>query len=450
MPIAGRFVAQSSVILLAIGFLALLSIVGMTVWLNERSQRSFETLIAERDIRATAIDVRTALEASESSLRGYVATSNEIYLAPYDTAKTRMLAERETLKSMLAARPEMARLMARLDTVIAEKIELTDRIIGLKAARHDEEALDLLRTNRGKALLDEANVYLSGITIAAEERLTQAAVSQRSDTVLLRLVSIVGALVILLVVAGTAFVGLLYTKEIARSRDEVRNLNASLEDRVKRRTADLERARERAELLVAEVNHRVANSLALLSAMVKLQDSAVSNEAARQALSETQARILAIGLVHQRLYTSGDVRQVALDEYLAGLLEQLGQSMQTGGKAITLRYDLEPLTMSTDKTVNLGVVTTELVTNAWKYAYRNVAGEIRVKLHRVDGKAELVVEDDGLGINSEAPAEGTGLGSRIVTAMARSMKADVRYAQRKPGTAVSLTFDLPDSQKSAA
>jgi two-component sensor histidine kinase len=80
------------------------------------------------------------------------------------------------------------------------------------------------------------------------------------------------------------------------------------------------------------------------------------------------------------------------------------------------------------------------VTNAFKYAYPDGNGEVRVIVTAVDGKVSLCVEDDGVGKVEGAPARGTGLGSRIVTAMATSLQAVVSYEPRSPGTAATLTF----------
>src|ERR1700750_1563904 len=74
---------------LVIGFLALFAMVGMTVWLGERANTLFQETASQRDTRIAAVELRDALRTAESSQRGYLLTGNEIYLAPYDTAKTR-------------------------------------------------------------------------------------------------------------------------------------------------------------------------------------------------------------------------------------------------------------------------------------------------------------------------------------------------------------------------
>ena len=86
---------------------------------------------------------------------------------------------------------------------------------------------------------------------------------------------------------------------------------------------------------------------------------------------------------------------------------------------------------------------TEWVTNAFKYAYPDRRGEVRVRLKRLPtGGCELVVEDDGVGRSDDAAAKGTGLGTRIVKAMALTMGAEIQYLARQPGTAARLIFPL--------
>jgi len=442
MPISSRFVVRTTIILLGIGLLTLLGIVGLTSWLGQRAPGYVRDGAEAREMRTAADELRNALQTAESSQRGFIITGNEIYLAPFDLARQGVTRNMAILAPRLSQRPDM---LKELTAAVADKLKEMDDTIALKRARRDDEVMAVVNTNRGKELMDRVNLFVSSIERRAERRLSEIAEEQRDNADLLFWVSVGGGLVIVLVVGGMTFTVMRYATETAQARDEVRGLATSLEERVNRRTADLAQARDRAEVLLAEVNHRVANSLSLVASLVKLQANGLSDPAAKQALDETQARILAISLVHKRLYTSGDVRFVQLDEYLTSLLEHLETSMRAEGHGgASLHHALEPLQMRTDASVNLGVVVAEWVTNAFKYAYPGEhRGDVWVRLKRLaDGRAELVVEDDGVG-RSEGEVKGTGLGTRIVRGIASSMRADVEYLTREPGTAARLVFPLP-------
>lgn len=206
---------------------------------------------------------------------------------------------------------------------------------------------------------------------------------------------------------------------------------------------ELRVAKDRAEVLLKEVNHRVANSLSLVAALVSLQASAITDAAAKMALSETQSRIYAISLVHKRLYSSSDARYVALNEYLGGLLEHLQHSLRDQWSGTRFDAQLDTILLKTDQSVNLGIIVAEWITNACKYAYPGGCGEIRVRLQRVsEERAELSVEDDGIGRVDNEGAKGTGLGTRIVRAMADSMNATIEYGTLVPGTVARLSFPV--------
>jgi two-component sensor histidine kinase len=219
---------------------------------------------------------------------------------------------------------------------------------------------------------------------------------------------------------------------------------AKLQRERDRAEREVREARDRAEALLHEVNHRVANSLALVAAMVGLQARSGTEPAVRTALGEIQSRIAAIAGVHRRLYTSQDVRSVEISEYLASLLLDLEATLKEAGHASSVRLTAEPTDVPTDKAVSIGVVVTELVTNAFKYAYPSKkGGEIRVLLRKINsGKVNLTVEDDGIGWQGEGPAKGTGVGSRIVNAMARGLGSQVTYSDASAGCQVSLEFDV--------
>src|SRR6202034_979756 len=172
MPISVSFVVRSTIGLLTLGFLALFGIVGMTSWLNERASLNFDDVIAARDIRSAAVELRDALRTAESSQRGYALTGNEIYLAPYDAANAQAQQRLQTLKRLLPADPTTARVFSRLDVVTTDKISEMDQTIAAKKDRRDADTLAIFRSNRGKALMDEANLFLTSVVQSADERLT--------------------------------------------------------------------------------------------------------------------------------------------------------------------------------------------------------------------------------------------------------------------------------------
>ena len=237
------------------------------------------------------------------------------------------------------------------------------------------------------------------------------------------------------------------------SEDFTALLRSALEDALLRRRLERENeeaqeqvrlARDRAEAMLREVNHRVGNSLQLVSSFMSLQQRHLSDEGARAALREAQARIEAVAHVHRRLYTSGDMERVELDAYLEGLVEELGKSVGPEGAAPTISLRAQPIWVSTDQAVSLGVVVTELITNAVKYAYGpGQGGEIRVILEpdADERRAILTVEDDGPGLGEGTP-KGTGLGGKIITAMASGLRSAIEFDQAHKGVRARLAFDL--------
>ncbi len=186
---------------LIVGFLALAAIVITTFWLNERSQFIFQEVVAARMVRGEAVDLRSALQSAESSQRGYLYTHNEIYLAPYDVAKTQARKQIQLMQGALSTYPELQAARDRLADVVEQKLGEIDQTIALQQERREADAMAMVQTNRGKALMDEANVYVSGIIRAADERLVGRVDEQKKNAAQLRFVSIIGALIIVAMAA---------------------------------------------------------------------------------------------------------------------------------------------------------------------------------------------------------------------------------------------------------
>ena len=204
-------------------------------------------------------------------------------------------------------------------------------------------------------------------------------------------------------------------------------------------TIALRASNTRLEALLHEVNHRVANSLQLVSAFIHLQSRALTDPAAQTALADTQARITAIAQVHKRLYTSHDVEGVAMDDYLAALIGELEATWSTPQSPRPIILSAQPLRLTTDRAVSLGVIVNELVSNACKYAYpAGTRGEIRIDLARDNGDFLLRVEDDGSGMVAAAAPRGTGVGTKLIGAMAASLGATLDYDAHHAGVRATL------------
>jgi len=211
-------------------------------------------------------------------------------------------------------------------------------------------------------------------------------------------------------------------------------------ERAKVHAEDAVRAsNERLQTLLHEVNHRVANSLQIVSNMVGMQARLLNDGPARDALVDTERRIQAIAQVHRRLYASDDVQSVAMDEYLAALIAELQETWSTDQAPREIRLTAEPLKLHAEKAVSLGVIVNELVSNACKYAYpADSSGEIRVDFGRSGERHfRLCVEDDGRGLDGDSP-QGTGLGSRLIMAMAKSLSSRVDYDPAHSGVRATL------------
>jgi two-component sensor histidine kinase/CheY-like chemotaxis protein len=227
--------------------------------------------------------------------------------------------------------------------------------------------------------------------------------------------------------------------------------NARLKANQERAHAEISAARERAEIMLKEVNHRVANSLTMVVSMAHLQASALQEGAARDAVTAFAKRVNAIAQVHKRLYTSHDVRTVALDVYLSELVHNLHDSIADAQTITGIVLDCCPLQISTDQAISVGVILSEMITNASKYAYAGEdKGVVRVSLSLEESgeQACLAVEDDGVGLACGTPT-GTGLGGQIMEALAHGLGGELVIGTGQSGTRAILRFPVELGREAA-
>ena len=231
---------------------------------------------------------------------------------------------------------------------------------------------------------------------------------------------------------NVAVAGALRQAEIQKARDEAEAEVHAARDRFAALAAER-------EVLLREVNHRVDNSLQIIASLLHLQASSATQEDVKAALTNAMGRVAAVAQVHRRLYTSHDLKSVLLNQYLEALLEDLRRSAE-GNRMSRLTLAADPIEIDPDRAVAIGIIVNELVMNAVKYAYPEGAGPIHVELKPQGDELVLSITDDGVGLNVKADPRSTGMGQRIVTAMATKLDAGVERDPNHTGTRVVVRF----------
>ena len=426
-------VVRSTSVLLAMGFVVLIGIVGTAYLLAERSRTSFDDVIAARDLRTTAVDVRNSLLAAESSQRGFVYNGNEIYLAPYDTAKSLALRRFERLQRLLPAVAGSAPLLDRLKVIIDEKFAEMDKTITMKRQRKDDDVAAIFASNRGKALMDEANVFFNGIILAADDRLTARVAEQQSYFAWLRWITIAGGIAIVIVVGLAVTSVTRHARELSAAHRDLEALNSGLEDRVRERTADLVRANDEVQRFAYIVTHDLRAPLVnimgftgeLEAGVASLQNliekSGIGSDAsdplvanAKVAADEDLPEAINFirsstrkmdGLINAILQLSREGRRPLQIEtiQLAELVDSTASTFQHRVKEAggAINVDLGGLRIVSDR-LALEQVFTNLLDNAVKYRSRERPLRIDVGAKRIPGnRLAIEIEDNGRGVAAQ-------------------------------------------------
>lgn len=193
------------------------------------------------------------------------------------------------------------------------------------------------------------------------------------------------------------------------------------------------------DYLIGEINHRVQNSLQLVSAYLSMQMRSTDSADVTAHLSEAQRRIVAIGLVHKRLYKGDQPQIVNLAQYLAELCEEFKASMGPEWHD-QLSLQLEPVGVPATHAVSMGLILTELIINTQKYAYEGQAGPIAIVLAGEEAGYRLVVSDQGKG-RRDAAAQ--GFGSRMIEALAQRVSGRFEFGDNAPGLRAVIAVPLP-------
>jgi two-component sensor histidine kinase len=192
-------------------------------------------------------------------------------------------------------------------------------------------------------------------------------------------------------------------------------------------------------VLLQELNHRVANSLQIIASVLMQRVRRVQSEEARVQLRDVHHRVMSIATLQRQLAFT-NTGEVSLRVYFTELCASIGASMIADPKLLTFIVKADDTVTTAEESVSMGLIVTELVINSLKHAYpgNEARGAITVRFHATEAGWVLSVTDDGIGILVDQARAKPGLGTGIVNALAGQLSARVEVSDADPGCRVSI------------
>ncbi len=191
------------------------------------------------------------------------------------------------------------------------------------------------------------------------------------------------------------------------------------------------------DLLLKEIHHRVKNNLQLTSSLIQIQAREFDNIDVRNAFKETQQRLYAIGMIHDVLYHDDTKASIGMNGYLSRLSSEIARANEAINRDIRTELDVEPVELMPEQATPMGLLTSEILINAYKHAFPpNRGGLISLKLRETDGEIELTITSNGKGHDLQTI---TTLGTRLVRTLTTQLRGTYSFDETN-GIAFKLNF----------
>ncbi|MDD1693475.1 MAG: PAS domain S-box protein [Methanoregula sp.] len=243
---------------------------------------------------------------------------------------------------------------------------------------------------------------------------------------------------------------------------EIRSLNTVLEQRVEDRTEALSQANKALEeenvqrlaveaklrssldektLLLKEIHHRVKNNLQIIVSLLNLQSRYIKDEATLATIRESQNRVKAMALVHEKLYQAEDISHIDLNDYIRFLGTGLFQSYDARSRGIRFQLDISDVQVDINTAIPFGLIINELISNSLKYAFpEGRSGEISIGVKKEGQTLTAIFRDDGIGIPGELDWQNTqSLGLRLVNTLVDQLNGTIEL-DRTSGTRFTMVL----------
>jgi two-component sensor histidine kinase len=211
------------------------------------------------------------------------------------------------------------------------------------------------------------------------------------------------------------------------------------------RDASLRDSLAQKDALMREIHHRVKNNLQVISSLLNMQQRALSDPAARAAMSDTRQRITALALIYRALYQGPDLKRVDLRPFLEELTAQLVAGEMLHGPVVRTELKVDALVIDPDRLAPLALFAVEAITNAQKHAFAQRGGSLTVTFEVHGEEAKLEISDDGQAPDDALVA--SGVGRTLMTAFARQLRGRAELVRNAQGGITSrLIFPTPAAE----
>jgi PAS domain S-box-containing protein len=211
----------------------------------------------------------------------------------------------------------------------------------------------------------------------------------------------------------------------------------------KKNTQRLKESLEEKELLLREIHHRVKNNMQIISSMLGIQAISSTNPEIKEILEGSQSRIMAMMLIHEKLYNTVDIASIDFKKYTHELVQRLYDTCTLTHENITHTIDVEKLILDIDTALYCGLIINELVSNAFKYAFiLRDHGNVHVSVISRNNHVILSVSDNGAGMDNKIDISKTkSLGLRLVYKLSKfQLKGEFSFESSPTGTHFTITF----------
>lgn len=211
--------------------------------------------------------------------------------------------------------------------------------------------------------------------------------------------------------------------------------------RIKKQRQQISAQSKALEVMMKELHHRVKNNLQIVSSLLSLQSYKVQDEEAVLVLKESQQRVQAMSFIHQRLYKTETLTAVNMKEYLTDLAESLVSSYGFDRDGFDLHITINQEMMDIDKALPIGLIINEIVTNALKYAYKNIERpSLHISLTEEEAHIVCHIKDNGIGIDEQQwKQQKSSFGKQLITALCKQLRAQQNLVVNQ-GTGFTITI----------